>query len=1151
MRRLRIYHIVVIFAKKIRSLFTLGLIILLLLGTGAVLKNIFLNRIKKKIQSNFDYSHLHLSLFPPVLVLEDASSRSQSPFFSAKKIAVKIPYKSLLKKEKPFTVIIERPILKIYENSGKKQKEEKRKFSFSFPFPVEDGSIKDGEFSFFGKKISFQSKGINAIFVQRKETLSIRASARENVFSMGPARQKLEGKISLFVERRGDEVTVEKIEFNGSDFSLNVQGSLLDPLNPEVRLNSSFKAKAPLIIDFFQIPFEWEGEAEGKGILTRSKGKMALSADLSSNNLVLNKVFMGKVKGKVYFIENAGQTVELTFQRNSLPREYVRIDIKGKRVEGTVRGAYLDPIIDFYSFPWPVASPADGTFTYEDGKFFADAEFKDEFLDEGPGKFPFRGKAKFSWVKFNQDGKEEISFSSQELVSSFARIEGEGKVVIEQNIDLTIKGEVNDVRQARQFTSLILNKSFDFAEIRGKGEAELRIFGDYDSPQVRAKFSLSPGGFDKFDFYSVDGEAEIIENDVSASFRITDPFMKGNVSLQVNEDGINADVKLTQGLVERILPPLDIDVALEGEASGNFNVKQKNKNVQVKGSFSSPLLKFINQNLSDVKGKLEWEGDLFSLPEIQFGLHKGRISGSVLVQPSSQNFDIDVQGEEVDLSSLYADVKGILAFHLKRKGVLDRNMALGDFEIKDLHYPPLQKTGAKGRAKLGYLEGNLSLELDGSFVPGENAFNVLFAVPVFEDNISVDIRGEINNLDLLLPWKGAKGRVNYMAEIRGKSTSPQIKGAIDFKGPVFPLPKFAHAFRDYSGLMFIENSKVSFRSLKAKLGGGDVLGSGELKLGKDGVENFNIKMEGKNMLLSPLERTRALAEGSLNLIKDTSRFVMEGNILVHRLSWRRELDEKFTFSSSPYYISEKEPGYFDDLTLNIRLKADDDAWMENSLCKIRGRFDLNVTGNAYAPVVTGDISALEGDVFFQDRKFKILTGRLNFFNPLKTEPYISFKGETYVKDYRVTFSLDGLIDQLNPEFSSSPALPPEDVFALLALGESFRRTYSYDRSTQMSTTSLLSFQLSEVAKKGTEGIFAIDRFRIDPFIVESSAEMTARLTVGKKISRNFFILYSTNLATQREDITRLEWELTRDVSIVGIRDENGRISIDVKIYKRF
>jgi translocation and assembly module TamB len=203
------------------------------------------------------------------------------------------------------------------------------------------------------------------------------------------------------------------------------------------------------------------------------------------------------------------------------------------------------------------------------------------------------------------------------------------------------------------------------------------------------------------------------------------------------------------------------------------------------------------------------------------------------------------------------------------------------------------------------------------------------------------------------------------------------------------------------------------------------------------------------------------------------------------------------------------------------------------------------------PVVLGDIEALDGDVYFQDRKFKILNGRLSFINPVAIEPYISFRGETYVKDYRVSFSLDGPVDRLTPELSSSPPLPPEDVLALLALGESFKRTYSYDTSTLLTTYSFVSFQLSEEAKKRAEGLFVIDRFRIDPFILGSSPEMAARLTVGKKISRNFFILYSANLRTQREEIARLEWELTNDLSLVGTRNEEGRISIDVKIHKRF
>ena len=45
--------------------------------------------------------------------------------------------------------------------------------------------------------------------------------------------------------------------------------------------------------------------------------------------------------------------------------------------------------------------------------------------------------------------------------------------------------------------------------------------------------------------------------------------------------------------------------------------------------------------------------------------------------------------------------------------------------------------------------------------------------------------------------------------------------------------------------------------------------------------------------------------------------------------------------------------------------------------------------------------------------------------------------------------------------------------------------------------------------------------------------------------------YSTNLATERKDIVRMEIELSRDLSVVGIRDENGRFSLDLKIHKRF
>lgn len=305
------------------------------------------------------------------------------------------------------------------------------------------------------------------------------------------------------------------------------------------------------------------------------------------------------------------------------------------------------------------------------------------------------------------------------------------------------------------------------------------------------------------------------------------------------------------------------------------------------------------------------------------------------------------------------------------------------------------------------------------------------------------------------------------------------------------------------------------------------------------------------MQLFFLERARALTDGRLRLVRDIGQFVLEGDFQVSSLSWRRELSEKFLFSSDSFYQPSSERGFFDDLTLNIRMRADDNAWLDNSLGRVRTRFDLTITGNVNSPIILGEIVSLGGTVNFQDRKFNLLRGHLSFFNPLAADPYLDFKGEAYIKDYRVTFTLTGLLDHLKPEFSSSPPLPSEDVLALLAMGEAFKRTYRAETSSQLSSATLLTFQLSEEAKKRAAALLMVDRLRIDPFILGSSSEMTARLTVGKKVTKDLFVYYSTNLTTQREEIVRLEWDLADNLSVVGIRDELGRISFEIKARKRF
>jgi len=1131
--------------RKLKILIIIAATAIFLISTGTIIKNIVLNKIKDKIQANFGYSELRLSVFPPALILEDARSRSAAPFFSAKKISVGISFKSLLSKERPLKILVEDPILRLYSSPIKDDKKEESQFSLALPFAIEKGLIRDGALYYWGDEIRVHINGINALFTQRGEEFSIRGEAQEGVLSIASDKEPIEGKVSFLIEGRGEEVNIKRLKMSGPRGVFKAEGRLIDPLDPEIQLQSNYNLQVDLVFDVLDIPFESQGWIEGKGLAIRKQGRLKVDADFSSKDLFLNRVRMGMVEGNLDFNGSTGR-VDLDIQKRDFQREFVRVDFDKDRVWGTTRGFYLDPIMNFVNIPWPVSSPGWGDFTLDKEKLQAEIEFRDETLELKDSKYAFNGQIKIDW-----DRKQKFSFFSERLDSSFASVKLDGGMVVGRTVDFTIDGEIKDVKLARDFTSLVLQRPFVFPEIRGRGHSTIRIYEDFAFPQVQAKFFISPGGFGNFDVMSVEGEAEIIKNDFYGQFSVDDPSIKGKIGVHTYGDEIEVDSNLERGRVETLLPGFDIFTPLKGEASGHFEFKQKGQDLRLKGDFLSSQLEFSGQTLTQVRGKIDWQSDVFSFPELEFELYGGKVKGSTSLQPLKGEFDLDVSGERINLSSIYAPLEGTLSFEAKGKGVLGRDSAAGSFEIKDLYLYPFQKTETRGELRVTIAEEQIDLEIDGNLEPGENKFFISLEIPLEEDTISGDVRGYFSNFDLLLPWTGVKGRLNYIAEIKGTKVSPQVKGGLDFQGAVFPFPQFAHALRNYSGLVLFENGEFSLRSVQGKLGGGDVQGSGRMKLGKGGVEEIDVKAEGKGLVLSPLERTRALTDGNLNLIKNENQFFLKGEFLVYRLSWRREITEKFAFSSASIYESRREPDFFDDLTLDIQIKANDNARMENSLGKVRGRFDLNIAGNINSPIVLGDIEALDGELYFQDREFRILRGRVSFVNPQTIEPYLSFKGETYVKDYRVTFSLDGLLDRLYPEFSSSPPLPPEDVLALLAMGEAFKRTYSYDMSTQLSTASLLSFQLSEEAKKRAEGLFIVDRFRIDPFVIGSSAEVTARLTVGKNISRNFSFLYSTNLTTQREEIIRIEWDLTRDLSIMGTRDEEGRVSFDVKIHKRF
>ncbi len=1131
--------------RRYRGAIALVLVLASLWAGLVAARAIFLGRVRDGLSRALRYDSLRLSVLPPSLVVEGIRSIAADPVFAAARADVTISPLALFRREKPLTVVLDKPSIRVSAAALKSLRGGPRERLVPPPFSLEKLLARGARATIELPAGVVETGDLKAVLTPEEDRFVLKAQAGTAVFRPRNGGDPFSARVSVVASGRGEDIVLHQVILEGRDAMVKAEGTFRNVSPPEMKLSASFRVGTPLLARAIDLPFAWEGAVHGAATATLTSGGLAVDLDVESPQFVWNGVSLGPMRGRGSLRPGREFRVDLDFEPPGAPPAAVALKIAGGRVDGEVRRIPLDPIMAFTEVPWPVLSPAWGTFRWENDVLTAEAEFRDDDGVPAGGRYPAAGRAVLTFDKASGD----VDIRTDDLRTSFARARATCRIRNQKTVEAEIRGDVTDLKQCREFVEKVTATTFPFPEVRGAGTAEVKITGAIADPRVEARMSASPAGFDRLDAKFVEGSFTTLGTRFEGRFHVEDPDARGDLTVTADDTVARVRIERAEADARKILAGLDIPLALEGRATGSADVTVTETDESVSGEFRSPVLRFAGRALRDVDAALDWKGGVLSFPRVRFGVEAGTVSGRAMFGVVGRTYDVDLRAEKIDLSRLFPGATGLLDASVAGKGAFDREPLAGRFEVPDLLVPPLQKAAVRGDLSVR-MDGDVPvLEVKGGILPGDNTFQGTLRVPPGDAPIEGEVRGSVGNLDLLLPWPGAQGRLNVLARVQGPRSAPELTAVADVAGSLLPLPRFAHALEDYSGLAVLQNGTVSIRSLQGKLGGGPVAASGEVRLGRGGIASIDVTAEGQDMLLSPLERTRAVADGTARLIKDDRRFVLEGNFNVRRLLYRRGVFEKFSFSSAEY---EPEPDdFFAGLALNLRIRSGDDAWMENAMGRVNGRFDLTVSGTVESPLLLGTIEAKSGQVYFQDRTFRILKGRLSFFNPAAIEPYLEIRGETYVKDYRVTIAVEGLASNIKPEFSSSPPLPPEDVLALLALGESFKRTYQADRSSTLGTASLLSFQIAEQAKRRAEGLFSLDQFRIDPFVLGTSAEMTARLTVGKRLSRNLNILYSTNLTTQREEIVRMEWELSDDFSVVGTRNEWGRISFDVKVRKRF
>jgi len=409
----------------------------------------------------------------------------------------------------------------------------------------------------------------------------------------------------------------------------------------------------------------------------------------------------------------------------------------------------------------------------------------------------------------------------------------------------------------------------------------------------------------------------------------------------------------------------------------------------------------------------------------------------------------------------------------------------------------------------------------------------------------------------LIPDMEAQGAADVNVSVEGTMSKPRITGRVQVRDASANYSDFPAGLSHVNGDLVFDRSRLVFDHLIAESGGGQLILSGGVTYG-EGPLRYEINAQTTQVRIRYPVGVSWLVGGTLQVSGTQDAAVLSGRIQVKRLLFAQSVDFASFFASasdtggSPVSSS----AFMRNLTFDIAGNTDPDAQIEWSGAHVEIDGDFHLRGTWDRPVLLGHIHLLGGEMGFRGNTFTLTRGDINFANPFRLDPVLNVEATSVISQYQVTITFSGPASRLALNYRSDPPLPDSDIIALLALGSTGQESALRSQSTggqNYGATALLSEAISTGLGGRIEKLFGISHFRVDPFLAGTATESNAaaRVTIEQQFTRDLTITYSSNAASDQEQLIQVEYHVRRDLSIIFLRDINGTYGFDVKFVKHF
>jgi hypothetical protein len=400
-----------------------------------------------------------------------------------------------------------------------------------------------------------------------------------------------------------------------------------------------------------------------------------------------------------------------------------------------------------------------------------------------------------------------------------------------------------------------------------------------------------------------------------------------------------------------------------------------------------------------------------------------------------------------------------------------------------------------------------------------------------------------------------RGSLTLSGNIDGTIDQPELSGIATLTDVSVSHPDILVGLTELNGDLFFNGDTINLSDLQGTVGGGTVTMRGNAAVDGFGPGLMDVRVDASNVRIRTPEGMRAVFDGAAALRGTPDAPTLEGNINVTSLSFAEGFEDFLTLFSAAG--APRPPGPLDSLGLALHVEGDENIRIENELVGVDVRMNLDVSGTAGEPALTGYVESTTGTLDLQGTRYRITRGNVSFIDPAGIDPIVDLQAETEIRNYRVILTITGRASDPRLDMRSDPALPQLEIISLIAGGRT-REELAGGGNAAAAPTSEELFQSASatiltdlLAERVGTRFGLLNRVRIDPFLVGAESDPVARITISERITSNLEITYAQDLSSNRQQIILIEYLLDDGTSFIASRDETGAVGLDLQFRKRF